>query len=84
MSQYSHCDSYYVNTTKFTYWSSVYDGLTDTLIVNVIVFLVSCQRLNLLTYLLTHTLTLSRSFYRTTYIGRVSYIRIYLCYFCFR
>ena len=27
MIKYSHCDSYYVNTTKFTYWS-VYDGLT--------------------------------------------------------
>jgi len=36
----SHCDSYYVNATKFTYWS-VHDGLTDTLIVNVIVFVVS-------------------------------------------
>jgi len=40
MMKYSHCDSYYVNRTKFTYWS-VYDGLTDTLLVNVLVFLVS-------------------------------------------
>jgi len=40
MVKYSHCDSYYVNRTSFTYWS-VYDGLTDTLLVNVIVFLVS-------------------------------------------
>jgi len=38
--QYSHCDSYYVNRTKFTYFS-VYDGLTDTIIVNLIVFVVS-------------------------------------------
>ena len=29
MIKYSHCDSYYVNTTKYTYWS-VYDGLTTT------------------------------------------------------
>jgi len=40
MMQYSHCDSYYVNRTKFTYWT-VYDGLTDTLLVNIIFFLVS-------------------------------------------
>jgi len=40
MMEYSHCDSYFVNRTKFTYWS-VRDGLTDTLLVNVIVFLVS-------------------------------------------
>jgi len=40
MMKYSHCDSYYVNRTKFTYFS-VYDGLPDTLLVNVIVFLVS-------------------------------------------
>lgn len=36
---YSHCDSYYVNRTRLTYWS-VYDGLTDTLLVNVLVFVV--------------------------------------------
>ena len=47
MIKYSHCDSYYVNTTKFTYWS-VYDGLTDTLIVNVIVFVVSITLLSLI------------------------------------
>ena len=40
MIEYSHCDSYYVNKTKFTYWS-VRDGLTDTLLVNVLAFLVS-------------------------------------------
>jgi len=40
MMKYSHCDSYYVNRTKFTYFS-VYDGLPDTLLVNVLVFLVS-------------------------------------------
>jgi len=39
--KYSHCDSYYVNRTKFTYFS-VYDGLPDTLLVNVLVFIVSC------------------------------------------
>jgi len=40
MIEYSHCDSYYVNKTKFTYWS-VRDGLTDTLLVNILAFLVS-------------------------------------------
>jgi len=40
MMDYSHCDSYYINRTKFSYWSAR-DGITDTLLVNVLVFLVS-------------------------------------------
>ena len=48
---YSHCDSYYVNRTRLTYWS-VYDGLTDTLLVNVLFFVV--RSTSLLPPLLAH------------------------------
>jgi len=56
MTTYSHCDNYYVNSTKFTHWT-VYDGLTDTLIVNVLVFVVSSTLFSKTQLRSTHTHT---------------------------